>query len=166
MRACMPVAERPIPPGQALVLIHYLAKLRGQPGGGVPLAGARVLELGAGTGAVGLAAALLGAGRVLLTDRPQLMGLLRQNIEVCFPGRADGMCGVPFACRGALLKPRRGLRAAALASPRVCIQQRGPTASGVPAPARPNRRPGQRAHRSRGGGDLRVGEPPAGRAWV
>ena len=41
-----------------------------------------ILELGAGTGAVGLAASLLGAQSVLLTDLPHLVPCLQANIQV------------------------------------------------------------------------------------
>ncbi|KAK9831887.1 hypothetical protein WJX81_005587 [Elliptochloris bilobata] len=55
-------------------LAEYLTRHRG-PGA---LRGKRVLELGAGTGVVGLAAALLGA-QVTMTDLPAAMPLLRHN---------------------------------------------------------------------------------------
>ncbi|KAK9842450.1 hypothetical protein WJX81_000737 [Elliptochloris bilobata] len=59
----------------ALVLIHFLAKGTGRN----LLRGKRVLDLGAGTGAAGLAAGLLGA-RVLLTDLPHLLPGLTRNV--------------------------------------------------------------------------------------
>ncbi|GMH40558.1 hypothetical protein BSKO_08462 [Bryopsis sp. KO-2023] len=58
----------------AIVLAHYLHK------NPYELKGKRVVELGSGTGVVGLAAALLGAN-VILTDLPRMMDLLQRNIE-------------------------------------------------------------------------------------
>ncbi|NXX98012.1 MT21D methyltransferase, partial [Centropus bengalensis] len=58
----------------ALVLAKFLES------GARPLARRRVLELGAGTGAVGLMAATLGAN-VTLTDLAELQDLLALNIE-------------------------------------------------------------------------------------
>ena len=50
------------------------------------LANLLVVELGAGTGACGLAAALLGSEEVLLTDKPSLLPSLERN------ARANGAC--------------------------------------------------------------------------
>uniref|UniRef100_A0A8C3UQ07 EEF1A lysine methyltransferase 3 n=1 Tax=Catharus ustulatus TaxID=91951 RepID=A0A8C3UQ07_CATUS len=51
------------------------------------LAGRRVLELGAGTGIVGIFTAMLGA-EVTLTDRPPALPQLRENARRNFPGGA------------------------------------------------------------------------------
>lgn len=60
----------------AIVLAKYLqveaARLRGR----------SVVELGSGTGAVGICAAALGASPVLLTDLPHLLDLPQHNIEL------------------------------------------------------------------------------------
>jgi protein N-lysine methyltransferase METTL21D len=49
--------------------------------GSQPLAGQRVIEVGAGVGIVGLTAAALGA-QVVLTDLAAVLPGLRQNIQV------------------------------------------------------------------------------------
>eukprot|EP00955_Chlamydomonas_euryale_P115980 366390-Chlamydomonas_euryale.AAC.29 len=46
------------------------------------MAGKSVLEIGAGTGAVGLVAAGLGAAPVVLTDLPHLLPFMEANIRV------------------------------------------------------------------------------------
>lgn len=56
---------------------------------------AQVLELGAGTGACGLAAAALGARRVLLTDKPVLLPLMRANVAA---NRFDSGGGCVVEC--------------------------------------------------------------------
>ena len=59
---------------------------------------AQVLELGSGTGACGLAAAALGARRVLLTDKPVLLPLLSANVAAnCFDCSGSGGCVVECA---------------------------------------------------------------------
>jgi methylase of polypeptide subunit release factors len=45
--------------------------------GGIRVGGRRVMDLGSGTGLLGLVCAALGAARVVLTDVPQQLPLLR-----------------------------------------------------------------------------------------
>lgn len=63
------------PPRQGEDLAAFLGRHR------YLVAGKRVLDLGAGTGVVGLAAAQCGAKDVVLTDRHALEHLVRSNVE-------------------------------------------------------------------------------------
>jgi len=72
----------------ALVLSHYLFTESGNK----YIYKKHVLELGAGTGVVGLASILAGSASVILTDLPKHLSLMTQNIEQnvdvlckCFP---------------------------------------------------------------------------------
>ncbi len=60
----------------SLLLAQRLAKCRGY----IPGACSRVLELGAGTGLVGIAAACVWNTQVLLTDLPEILPNLEQNL--------------------------------------------------------------------------------------
>ncbi len=54
---------------------------------GDPISGARVLDLFAGTGALGLEALSRGAAQVtFVDDGPKALGLIRQNIKLCRAG--------------------------------------------------------------------------------
>ncbi|XP_068208641.1 protein N-lysine methyltransferase METTL21D-like [Palaemon carinicauda] len=64
----------------AIVVAKYLEKHREQPEKNV-VAGGSVVELGAGTGFLGLAAALMGASKVTITDLPEFVHLMEKNIE-------------------------------------------------------------------------------------
>ncbi|CEL57857.1 putative protein YNL024C OS=Saccharomyces cerevisiae (strain ATCC 204508 / S288c) GN=YNL024C PE=1 SV=1 [Rhizoctonia solani AG-1 IB] len=57
------------------VLSRYIAR-RGS------LEGQRAIELGSGTGLVGLVAGLLGAEEVIITDQEQLINIMEENIEL------------------------------------------------------------------------------------
>lgn len=54
-----------------------------------PLAGKRVIELGAGTGLAGLVCGLLGADHVVLTELPEALGLLRRNADRTLPQKSE-----------------------------------------------------------------------------
>eukprot|EP00389_Voromonas_pontica_P005499 GDKH01008228.1.p1 GENE.GDKH01008228.1~~GDKH01008228.1.p1 ORF type:complete len:223 (+),score=13.61 GDKH01008228.1:121-789(+) len=66
-------------------LARYLEQSRRK----LPLKGARVLELGAGLGLVGLSCAALGASNVCFTDIDAVLPLLRQNLQLN-EGKFDG----------------------------------------------------------------------------
>lgn len=78
----MPLGSEVWPAAAALCRWQLTADVRSR------LRGSRVLELGSGTGAVGLFAAGMGANRVVLTDRDELLPLLVTNV-----GRNGGALG-------------------------------------------------------------------------
>ena len=55
------------------------------------VAGKRIVELGSGTGIAGLACAALGASRIVLTDLPENLALLRRNATR--NGWVQSLCG-------------------------------------------------------------------------
>ncbi|NXN32091.1 EFMT3 methyltransferase, partial [Nycticryphes semicollaris] len=63
----------------ALSLCRYIEEQR------LDFRGQRVIELGAGTGIVGILVALLG-GDVTITDQPAALDQIRENIQLNFPG--------------------------------------------------------------------------------
>lgn len=65
----------------ALVLLKYLFTQTGNQ----YINGKRVLELGSGTGAVGLSSIVAGAANVIITDLPEHLALLKINIEENMP---------------------------------------------------------------------------------
>ncbi|KAJ2161205.1 Protein-lysine N-methyltransferase efm6 [Coemansia sp. RSA 552] len=73
-----------------LVLAKYLERRTAE---GLDLAGKTVLELGAGTGIVGIALARMQPQcRVVVTDKPELLPLLRRNIELSRVANARAEC--------------------------------------------------------------------------
>lgn len=71
----------------AVVLATYLEA------GAVELRGRRAVELGAGTGLVGIVAALLGA-QVTITDRKAALEFLRSNVEANLPAQVQPRAAV------------------------------------------------------------------------
>mmetsp|Transcript_6706 Transcript_6706/g.13615 ORF Transcript_6706/g.13615 Transcript_6706/m.13615 type:complete len:218 (+) Transcript_6706:55-708(+) len=76
----------------ALVLCRYLEECS-QPRGIYPdavrLKGKRVLDLGTGTGLVGIVAHLLGAEQVVLTDREEILPITWDNLKRNLPGALE-----------------------------------------------------------------------------
>ncbi|KAI9526111.1 Methyltransferase-like protein 21A [Dissostichus eleginoides] len=72
----------------AVVMCIYLEM------GKVELKGKEVIELGAGTGLVGIVAALLGAKRVTITDREPAMDFLSANVKANLPQDTQGSVAV------------------------------------------------------------------------
>merc|ERR1711971_446903 len=73
----------------AIVLAKFLQTVQAQ------LKGRSVIELGSGTGAVGLSAAALGAPPVLLTDLSALQKLIQHNISLNSSVISRDQCTVP-----------------------------------------------------------------------
>nr|CCA14158.1 conserved unknown protein putative [Albugo laibachii Nc14] len=73
----------------ACVLLKYLEHRYGKIRNECELKCKYVLELGSGTGAVGLTAALLGAGRVVLSDTAIIQPFLADNVAFCKAMHSD-----------------------------------------------------------------------------
>lgn len=67
----------------ACVLLKYLEHRYGRTESNCELKSKYVLELGSGTGAVGLTAALLGAGHVVLSDMAIVKPFIVDNVALC-----------------------------------------------------------------------------------
>jgi hypothetical protein len=72
--ACLPAA---LPSSQAVVLAKYLESSYS-----AAMAGKTVVELGAGTGVAGIAASILGAAKVFITDLPYTLPNARENVRL------------------------------------------------------------------------------------
>lgn len=82
----------------AVALAQHLAASYGE---GAQLSGTHVVELGAGCGLPGLAAARLGAASVALTDRPRCLPLLRRNAAANGLQARVGVVELEWGSRGA-----------------------------------------------------------------
>ncbi|MEW5307564.1 MAG: hypothetical protein WDW36_009952 [Sanguina aurantia] len=91
----------------ALVLAHYLIRLSEI--GSCRVSGRVCVELGAGTGAVGLVAAGLGASHVILTELPHLVPYLRDNVEVNSLGCSASVAALSWGNDAELASLRRSL---------------------------------------------------------
>ncbi|PNW71113.1 hypothetical protein CHLRE_17g747147v5 [Chlamydomonas reinhardtii] len=89
----------------ALVAAHYLAHRAAQ--GRCLVSGRRVLELGSGTGALGLAAAALGARHVALTDLPHLVPYMRENVQLNGLGATAEAAALVWGDAASLAEARR-----------------------------------------------------------
>ena len=67
-----------------------------QPGGIWDVTGKRVIELGTGTGVVGIALALLGAASICMTDMEDALDLTRRNVKRNFPDGGADITVVPL----------------------------------------------------------------------
>ena len=82
-------------------LLAHVTHVRAQAGGDAAaelIAGRRVIEIGAGTGVVGLALARLGAKSVVMTDKASQLPLMERNVEHNRPGGDPSADIAPVHC--------------------------------------------------------------------